>query len=262
MKQFVAVLLSLGMAFLMSCSKDDVEEPVEPIIPGYSQELTGEFEGEWSCDSGAAVPSIGKIDVESRIFFIDEIPTKTIIDNLVHPFHAAYPEHPEIRDQLNESIGDFFFASSYEYQVTDLQFNYKLDSYSDGYYFASISYLKNQFSYGAMRVYSPELGRTVTTAEPEPDTVPFRVEADGVKYRIDMITNVQESNAEFNMKTGMWTLNYWFSGFKLYNLYTGQNLEYSFKDADGNNVQSESHLILRFNAAKRTGNARMKKKYW
>ena len=113
-----------------------------------------------------------------------------------------------------------------------------------------------------MRVYSPELGRTVTIAEPEPDTVPFRVEADGVKYRIDMITNVQESNAEFNMKTGMWTLNYWFSGFKLYNLYTGQNLEYSFKDADGNNVQSESHLILRFNAAKRTGNARMKKKYW
>lgn len=69
MKQFVAVLLSLGMAFLMSCSKDDVEEPVEPIIPGYSKELTGEFEGEWSCDSGPAVPSIGKIDVESLIFF-------------------------------------------------------------------------------------------------------------------------------------------------------------------------------------------------
>ena len=51
-KQFGVLLLGLSMALMMSCSKDEevnVVDNGEPVIPTKSQELTGEFEGQWRC---------------------------------------------------------------------------------------------------------------------------------------------------------------------------------------------------------------------
>ena len=73
MKRFGMILFALSMALVMSCSKEDVESNSEPVIPVKTKELTGKFEGKWSCMSE---PSTGTIEVYDNYFIIYELPTK------------------------------------------------------------------------------------------------------------------------------------------------------------------------------------------
>ena len=64
---------------MMSCSKEDEDEVVvveEPVIPVVTQELTGEFDGQWGtwgCSQN------GKIVVNDGYIFIDELPTSIAV---------------------------------------------------------------------------------------------------------------------------------------------------------------------------------------
>lgn len=255
MKQFRTILLGMGLALVMSCSKEDVEGPVdnsEPVIPVKTQELTGKFEGKWSCVTEL---SSGKLEVNDDYFIIYELPTKTIVDDVVNPFRSSYSDHPEIKDQLKDSIGNFFFASSYNYLTSSLSFKYQLDSYSDESFFASISNLIDNWSNISMTIIDPDSGEITDINPSEPYNISFDVEADGVPYRIDMISKDHEVNAEFNMKTGMWTFHYWFSNYRIYNLKTGQQYEYGLKWALASiyRKNKEDTNLLKFVASRRTG---------
>ena len=248
MKQFGMILLGLGLALVMSCSKEDVDNN-EPVIPIKTLELTGEYVGKWSCMSD---PSTGTIDVYDNHFIINELPTKTIVDNVVYPFRSSYSDHPEIKDQLEDSIGNFFFASSYQYPTSSLSFKYQVDSYSDGSYWASISEMQHHWSSFGLCIYN-DFGETIGIDPSEPNTIAFSVEADGVPYRIDMISKDHEVNAEFNMKTGLWTLHYWFSNYRIYNLRTGRQFEYGLRSAMGYFLrQKEDTNQLKFIASRKT----------
>ena len=252
MKQFGTILLGLGLALVMSCSKEDVESNSEPVIPVKTKELTGKFEGKWSCMSE---PSTGTIEVYDNHFIIYELPTKTIVDDVVHPFRSSYSDHPEIKNQLKDSIGNFFFASSYQYPTSSLSFKYQLNSFSDKSYFASISNLRDNWSNISMTIIDPNSGEITDIKPSEPYNISFDVVADGVPYRIDMISKDHEVNAEFNIKTGMWTFYYWFSNYRIYNLQTGQQFEYGLKWAlvPSYRKNKEDTNYLKFQTSRRTG---------
>ena len=255
MKQFGTILLGLGLALVMSCSKEDVEGPMynsEPIIPVKTLELTGEYVGKWSCMSE---PSTGTIEVYDNHFIIYELPTKTIVDDVVDPFRSSYSDHPEIKNQLKDSIGNFFFASSYQYPTSSLSFKYQLNSFSDKSYFASISNLRDNWSNISMTIIDPNSGDITIIKPSEPYNISFDVVADGVPYRIDMISKDHEVNAEFNMKTGMWTFYYWFSNYRIYNLQTGQQFEYGLKWALASDIYRKNKKDtnqLKFIASRKT----------
>ena len=252
MKQLGTILLGLGLALVMSCSKEDVESNSEPVIPVKTKELTGKFEGKWSCMSE---PSTGTIEVYDNHFIIYELPTKTIVDDVVDPFRSSYSDHPEIKNQLKDSIGNFFFASSYQYPTSSLSFKYQLNSFSDKSYFASISNLRDNWSNISMTIIDPNSGEITDIKPSEPYNISFDVVADGVPYRIDMISKDHEVNAEFNIKTGLWTFHYWFSNYRIYNLQTGQQFEYGLKWAlvPSYRKNKEDTNYLKFQTSRRTG---------
>ena len=154
-----------------------------------------------------------------------------------------------------DSIGNFFFASSYQYPTSFLSFKYQVDSYTDESYWASISDLKNIWSDVGITIEQPDSGETIVIDPSESNTISFSVEADGVPYRIDILSKEHEVNAEFNMKTGMWTFYYWFSSYRIYNLQTGQQYEYGLKWAlvPSYRKNKEDTNYLKFQTSRRTG---------
>ena len=128
LNQLGMILWGLSFALVMSCSKEEVEEPVdnnEPVVPITSQELTGEFEGEWSSVGGNL--QNGKIVVNNGYIFIDELPAEGIFNEIRQDVLSICNDHPEMKAAIIDSIGNIFFASSYKYPITDLQIKYRLE---------------------------------------------------------------------------------------------------------------------------------------
>jgi hypothetical protein len=258
MKQFGMLLFGLSMALLMSCSKEEEGEVVdngEPVIPSLSQELTGEFEGEWTCDDTSY--SKGRILVDEGYIVIDELPVENILNSMIS---YVQDSRPEVKAEIVDSIGNIFFASSYKYPVTDLQIKYELGNYSasDGIYNVLLSNIKNNWS--SITTYLED----TIISPPEPNTISFSVRADDVPYRIDLVSKEHEVNAEFLMKpqqvsdvpAGLWIIQYWFSTYRVINLQTGHQLDLNLV-LEGGRLRKgkEDTLQLRFNASQRTGDS-------
>ena len=125
-------LFILGLALVTSCSKEEEEPKVvldEPAVPMTSQDMTGEFEGEWD---NMTEPTKGKITVNNEYIIIDELPAEGILKGLIVDMNAAYLVHPEIKEKLTDSIGNIFFAESYKYPKANLEIKYEIDSFSEG----------------------------------------------------------------------------------------------------------------------------------
>lgn len=264
MKQFTIVVLGLGLALLTACSKEDeVEKPAvinEPTVPMTSQELTGEFSGEWSYMYSTT--QIGKIVVNDGYVFVDTLPTSAITRYLVDDIQFAFLNNPDLKDPICDKIGNFYVASSYQFPKTDLQIKYTLDSYTSESFSASISSITNMWSDITTTINidkaPPYQSETIVIAPPEPNTISFSVEADGVPYRIDLISEEHDITADLNMTTGLWLFQYWFKKVRINNLNTGQQqtLETSlfgpwFNDRDN----KEDRSLLQFQATNRTGAA-------
>ena len=71
----------LGLVLVTSCSKEEEEPKVvldEPVVPMTSQDMTGEFEGEWD---NVTEPTVGSIVVNNEYIIIDELPAdKTVVN--------------------------------------------------------------------------------------------------------------------------------------------------------------------------------------
>ena len=261
MKQFGVILFGLSLALLMSCSKEEEVKVVynsEPVIPQISQELTGEFEGRWTC--GNIYYSKGKVMVDDGYIVIDELPTETLLNSMIWFIQDS---SPEMKAEIVDSIGNIFFASSYKYPITDLQIKYEMGDYSaiDGVYNVLLSNIKNIWS------TTTTVLKDTTIGPPEPNTISFSVWADDVLYRIDLISKSHVVNAVFHMKppqwenlpAGLWIIQYWFSTYRVINLQTGQQVDLnvgSFEGLDRRLRQGkEETLQLLFNATQRTGDS-------
>ena len=251
MKKFGVILFGLSMALLMSCSKEEVEKPVdngEPVVPMTSQELTGEFEGEWSSIYGNI--QNGKIAVNEGFIFIDELPAEGIFNEIRQQVQSNCIFYPELKASITDSIGNLFFASSYNYPMTDLQIKYEMGSYSskEGCYSVSIESVKNIWS-----VTSTVLESSVIDP-PEPNTISFSVKVDKTFYRIDLISKEHEVNAEFSIENGMWLFQYWFNTFRFINMMTGQQYDIAIMNSFyPRRLNKEDTNLLQFQVKIRTG---------
>lgn len=257
MKKFGVILFGLSMALLMSCSKEKEEEIVDngwPIVHSLNQELTGEFEGEWDCEG--AFYSNGKIRVDDRYIVIDKLPSENIFNTMKVMVQLFYPN---MENEVIESIGNIFYASSYEYPITDLYIRYELGDYSAPHgYYASASSIKNMWS-----STETHISETIIIGPAEPNTISFAVKADGKFYRIDLISKDHDVDMEFFMKqqwdgtpAGLWIIQYWFSTYRVINLQTGQQFDIN-PVSDGHRLQQgkEDTLQLHFKASQRTDNS-------
>ena len=257
MKKFGVILFGLSMALLMSCSKEKEEEIVdngEPIVHSMNQELTGVFEGEWTCSEIAY--SKGRIMVNERYIMIEELPAENIIKSIIF---MVYDVDPDTKAKIIDSIGNIFFASSYEYPVTDLQIRYELGEYSaiNGMYYGSASSIKNMWSGLTTQFVKDQ--ETIVIGPAEPNNISFVVKADGQRYRIDLISKDHDVDMEFLMKqqwdgtpAGLWIIQYWFSTYRVVNLQTGQQFDLSpiFSGHRLNQGKADT-MQLRFNASQR-----------
>ena len=264
MKKYGVILFGLSLALVTSCTKDEVEIPVDnskPVVPSTSQELTGVFEGEWMC-MDSVHPTRGSIVVNNGYTFVDELPAEGIFNEISQYVLSICNDHPEKKAAIIDSIGNIFFASSYKYPMTDLQIKYKLVDYSaiDGIYYAKMLSIKNKLSDITTTICidrePPYPSETIVIDAPEPNTISLSVWADKVLYRIDMVSKEREVNAEFYMGNGMWMLQYWFNTFRVINMQTGKYYDFSII-YDNHRLQQgkEDTIQLRFNATKRTGSA-------
>lgn len=259
MKHLSIILSGLSLALMMSCSKEDENEVVvvdEPVVPVVSQELTGEFEGQWGSWSYVRQ---GKIVVNDGYIFIDELPADLTVRNLIDDVRDGCFYHPEEEAKMKDRIGNFFFATSYKYPTTDLQIKYKLNSYSEGVYSASILGMKNKWSDIATTITiekePPYPNDTIVIDAPEANCISFRVEADSVPYRVDLVCKANESAAGLNMTTGLWKFDYWFSSYRIINLQNGQQINIGVTCGVGKIGKKEDTNLLRFHANNRTGSA-------
>jgi len=261
MKKFGVILFGLSMALLMSCSKEKEEEIVdngEPVVPMTSQELTGEFEGEWTCSEIAY--SKGRIMVNERYIMIEELPAENILKSMIF---MVYDVDPDTKARIIDSIGNIFFASSYEFPATDLQIRYELGEYSaiNGMYYGSASSIKNMWSGLTTQFVKDQ--ETIVIGPAEPNNISFVVKADGQRYRIDLISKDHEVNMEFLMKeqwggtpAGLWIIQYWFSTYRVVNLQTGQQYDMAIMNSGyPRRHNKEDTNLLQFQAKKRTGDS-------
>ena len=229
MKQFGIILIGVCLALSTSCSKEEeVEKPIdnsEPVVPMTNYVMTGVFEGEWD---NMTEPTKGRITVNNEYIIIDELPAEGILKGLIMDMNAVYLVRPTIKEEMADSIGNIFFAESYKYPKTNLEIKYEIDSFSEGNYWAKVSSIKNMWSDISTVIESPVSGETIVIGPPEPNTISFSVEADGVPYRIDLVSKDHECNARFDMNDntwntpGMWSILYWFKAYRFINLQTGK----------------------------------------
>ena len=225
-------LLIIGLALFVACSKDEEKELVdnsEPAVPMTNYVMTGVFEGEWD---NMTEPTKGRITVNNEYIIIDELPAEGILKGLIMNLQSVYLVRPEIKEEMADSIGNIFFAESYKYPKTNLEIKYEIDSFSEGNYWAKVSSIKNMWSDISTVIESPASGETIVIGPPEPNTISFSVEADGIPYRIDLVSKDHECNARFNMNDnpesvpGMWSIQYWFNAYRFSNLQTGQHWDF------------------------------------
>jgi hypothetical protein len=252
-------LLIIGLALFVACSKDEEKELVdnsEPAVPMTNYVMTGVFEGEWD---NMTEPTKGRITVNNEYIIIDELPAEGILKGLLMDVQSVYLVRPEIKEEMADSIGNIFFAESYKYPKTNLEIKYEIDSFSEGNYWAKVSSIKNMWSDISTVIESPVSGETIVIGPPEPNTISFSVEADGVPYRIDLVSKDHECDVSFNMNDnpwsvpGMWIIQYWFNTYRIYNLQTGKHWDIKVYYQMHRDHDTEDTVQLIFNATKLKG---------
>jgi hypothetical protein len=102
----------------------------------------------------------------------------------------------------------------------------------------------------------PYPDETIFIDSPDMMSISFGVDADGVPYRIDLISKDKEAYADFDETTGLWTFNYWFNAFRIINRNTGRQYDMGITYSGyPRRHDKEDTILLEFKATKRTGDA-------
>ena len=264
MKKFGIILIGVCLALSTSCSKDKSDD--EPIVPKEKQQpeetqpevtrsdKTGKFDVEWNCLGMQTTK--GKIEADGEYFFLDDFPAETIFSKLIDDIRTSVSDTSEVRTHLTDTIGNIFFASDYKYYGT-----YQVLSHTkEDSCHTIIHCVMNDWDGIAWTITvhhePPYPDETIFIDSPDMMSISFGIDADGVPYRIDLISKDKEAYADFDEATGLWTFNYWFNAFRIINRNTGRQYDMGITYSGyPRRHDKEDTILLEFKATKRTGDA-------
>ena len=217
MKQFGMILISVGLAFTMSCSKDSIDNGsfVSETLPKNDTTQTvisdlvtpyGTYEGEWQL-SKYGLTCEGQIVVEEgRILF--DVPADYLVPRLAiydDTQKAQYPEEPIFVNTLY-----------HEYLNTCQVMNWSALGYSlDTWYMQ----MKNELS-----------GSDDTPAGDH--ALLIGVKVDDVEYSLSMIGIKEQPTAVYDENTGLWTMAIPIDKVTIINMKTGQQISFAYLDKE------------------------------
>lgn len=257
MKQFGILALGLGLALMTACSKDN-DEPITPqekeTMEETVAEWSGKFDGRWTYLGN---PINGTMDVEEEGIVFQTFPAKAIFSELVQAVQTGAIDRPIRQEHLTDTIGNIFYADSYNYKTTNQYVTFKLVTASDGSCHASDITLYNAWSNASLFINvdkePPYTGETFEIKPIGPNTIAFAVEADGVPYLVTLNNIEKELSLDFDASTGLWTFNYWFSSFRIFNMDDGKEYSVRLKYTGPEKENKQDTINLQFKATQRTG---------
>ena len=227
MRRFGIILLGVGLAVAMSCSKDNIDDVYNQQIAQLSDKDTtkisdlivasGIFEGEWRLSKYGKTCE-GRIEVNGDEITFD-IPADYLFPRLgfvTDQRKAMYPEEPLFTTD---------YLSYIETQMT-------IDCFTQG-----IS--KNAAYYQIMY----QIDDDQFASSPS-----FGIKADNVNYRIDLFSIKEQSTAVFDNNTRLWTVAIPIDQVSAYNCQTSNLITSSYLDEEN---PDKSAWLLVFRATKR-----------
>lgn len=190
MKKSRLILLCLGMAFLVSCSKDDTDTVTVPINPSENNTTPyGTFEGEWQLSKyGKTCPGTIEVDSDKIIF---DLPADYLLPRLGLVDETSKAAHP------NEPF--FTTQSEYTYYRTTQVMRFSTLGLSE-----DAIYIKNE---SVDNVVAPHGFNSPL----------FYVKVDGVDYELNLIGLKEQPSGLFDITTGLWKLSIPIDKIMIYN---------------------------------------------
>ena len=227
MRRFGIILLGVGLAVAMSCSKDNIDDQLIPATQQSDKDTTniisnlivssGIFEGEWRLSKYGKTCE-GRIEANGDTITFD-IPADYLFPRLgfvTDQRKAMYPEEPLFTTD---------YLSYIETQMTIECFTQGI-SKNAAYYQIMYQIDDDQFA------SSPSFG----------------IKADNVNYRIDLFSIKEQSTAVFDNNTRLWTVAIPIDQVSAYNCQTSNLITSSYLDEEN---PDKSAWLLVFRATKR-----------
>ena len=228
MRRFGIILLGVGLAVAMSCSKDNIDDVYTQQISQQSANDTtnvlsslivssGIFEGEWRL-SKYGMTCDGQLEVKGDEITFD-IPADYLFPRLgfvTDDRKAMYPEEP------------LFTTNSPSYFNTKQTMNRSTQGVSKEATYYQITNIIGEIDFD----HSPSFG----------------VKVDNVDYRINLIAIKEQPTAVFDNNTRLWTVAIPIDQVSAYNYKTGSLITSSYLDEE---APEKSAWLLVFRAKKR-----------
>ena len=224
MRRLEIILISMGLAVITSCSKDDGVTMYDPAIDQKQNEsqliaLEGTFWGEWRL-SKYGMTCEGQIEVTKDEIAFD-VPADYLFPRLgivTEERKAKYPEEPLFTSDSAPS-----YSNTRQVMVCSLQ------GYSEA---ATYSQLSNR------------QGIEITTV----GDLLFDVKIEDVEYHIVLMGIKEKPTAVFDFNTGLWTVAIPIDTVTITNKKTGTSITSTFIDEE---APDKSAWLFVFRAAKR-----------
>ena len=181
MRRLGLILVCLGMAFLVSCSKDETDSLLEVPPTDQSEKYImpyGTFEGEWQLSKYGKTCS-GTIEVDSDKIIFD-LPVDYLLPRLGlvdETSKAAHPDEPF-----------FTTTSDYTYYYTTQVMHFSMLGFS-----TDAMYIKNDIIDNVAVPYGY-------------NSPLFSVKADDTDYTLNLIGLKEQPSGIFDNNTGLWKL--------------------------------------------------------
>lgn len=232
MKKYGLILIGVGLAMVMSCSKEHLDgdmaaelySPENKTVVSNQVDAMGTYEGEWRL-SKYGLTCTGQIEVSSYIISFD-VPADYLVPRLAlydETKKAAYPEEPLFMDNAQR---EYFHTSQVMRRLTQ---GYSTD--------AAYSQLANS------------VAESSDIPSPPGDFALFLgVKADGADYVISMTGIKEQPSAVFDVSTGLWTMAIPIDQVTITNLNTSAQMSFAYLDEE---APEKSAWLLVFRATRK-----------
>ena len=232
MKKYGLILIGVGLAMVMSCSKEHLDgdmaaelySPENKTVVSNQVDAMGTYEGEWRL-SKYGLTCTGQIEVSSYIISFD-VPVDYLVPRLAlydETKKAAYPEEPLFMDNAQR---EYFHTSQVMRRLTQ---GYSSD--------AAYSQLANS------------VAESSDIPSPPGDFALFLgVKADGADYVISMTGIKEQPSAVFDVSTGLWTMAIPIDQVTITNLNTSAQMSFAYLDEE---APEKSAWLLVFRATRK-----------
>lgn len=232
MKKYGFILAGVGLAMVMSCSKEHLDgDTGADLYSGEVSQITnqraaaGTYEGEWRL-SKYGMTCTGQIEVSSYMMISFDVPADYLVPRLAlydETKKAAYPGEPLFMDNAQR---EYFSTSQVMRTMTQ---GYSTD--------AAYSQLAN------IAAESSD-----TPSPPGDFALQLGVKTDGVDYVIRMTGIKEQPSAVYDVNTGLWTMAIPIDQVTVTNLNTGAQMSFAYLDEE---APEKSAWLLVFRATRK-----------